>query len=144
MKKIEYTICPTCGAKHREWPHTLNRGLVIALFRLADFGGRGNLQEIGLTKNQYTNFYKLKHWGLAVSCRKGGEWEITAKGYKFCLNELAIPRVAWSCRNKSIPPPDGVDEAELVTIDDHLPTEYQKSADYVRLCRSRVIGKGKG
>lgn len=89
--------CPHCGAKLLEHRHSLNTGLVEGLRKLAAVEGPINLKLLGLTRNQWDNFQKLRYWGLVRQVRDGdqrrrGVWEATAEGRAFLAGALAVPR----------------------------------------------------
>ena len=55
--------CESCGHTLREYRHSLNKGLVQALQKLAT-KGEAKLSDLNLTVNQHNNFQKLQYWGL--------------------------------------------------------------------------------
>ena len=92
--------CFNCDATMVEYRHKLSSGLVVSLAKLAEAGGKANLQELPITKNQYTNFYKLRYWELAEPTHQNGEWQITELGLAFLLNETSVPLRVWSYRTR--------------------------------------------
>lgn len=138
----EIQICHHCGAKMVEYSHAFNSGHAESLWKLWRSGGKKNIQTIGLTHNQYTNFYKLRYWGLAkqVEDIRGG-WEITPFGKAFLFGKKTIQQNAISYRGE----PKGF-EGDVIGIRTHLPEEYQQNEDYLSGCRNhsfREEGKQK-
>lgn len=129
-KKIE--LCHHCGAKIVEYPHVLNKPMIEAFKELAHAnGGRANLQDLSLTKNQYTNFQKLKYWGIVESCHENGEWQVTDLGWQFFRGDGGLRRKVYTYRNKIVE-----FEGETVSILSFLPYEYFHTEDYIDLSRS--------
>jgi hypothetical protein len=91
--------CGHCGAKIVEYKHTLSLHLVTALAKLKAHGGAGKIRLIPtMTKAEWTNFQKLRYFGLATQVLKDGQkksgiWSITPEGDAF-LN-LLTPASAW-------------------------------------------------
>jgi len=106
-------VCPHCGAKMVEYRHVLNAPLADALTRLRDHGGPVNIKNLDLTREQWTNFQKLRYWGLvrktcdAKGKRVGGTWEITRKGLDFIKGCTAVPRTMWTYRGEPVRGDDG-------------------------------------
>ncbi len=91
-------VCPECSAKLVRYKHTLNRQMAEALRRLAAAGGCVNLQELGLTREQWDNFQKMRYFGLVRKSRYDsghrakGVWEVTGRGYRFLSGSIRIPK----------------------------------------------------
>jgi hypothetical protein len=118
--------CPTCGAKTVEYHHTLNAPLAQGLFRLAQADGPINLKYLGLSRNQWDNFQKLRYWSLAEQVavdgkRKKGVWAITALGRNFVDGTARLPKRVWTYRGEFVRFEDG----PLVAISDLVDT-YQE------------------
>lgn len=96
--------CPTCGAKTVEYKHGLSLPLVAGLVRLyRSGGGPVNLKDLGLTRNQWDNFQKLRYFGLVVQVyedgrRRAGMWRITRMGQLFVEGTVSRPKHAWTFR----------------------------------------------
>jgi hypothetical protein len=83
----------------------MNRALAIGLTRLEAAGGRANLADLGLTRNQIDNFQKLRYWDLVLQVsvdgvRKRGVWEVTPKGAEFLRGDLRVPRAVFTYRGE--------------------------------------------
>lgn len=84
--------------------HRLNANLVVGLRRLASVGGVANLRSLGLTRNQWDNFQKLRYFGLVRRCvhadgsRRRGWWRISDLGRRFLAGEIAVFPVAVTYR----------------------------------------------
>lgn len=95
MSKIESTKCEHCGSVITEYKFNLNKGLCHVLAKLYEAGGQSEIDKLGLTNSEYSNYPKLAYWDLAqrVIHRdevKGGIWKITSHGIKFVAG--VIPR----------------------------------------------------
>lgn len=101
-------ICDHCGAKIVEYKHSFNQSLANSLYKLYVQNGATNISKIGLTAIQWTNFQKLKYWGLVRKAERedhtniGGVWELTPKGKDFIEKGLAIQKQVWSYRGKMV------------------------------------------
>jgi hypothetical protein len=56
--------CEHCGASMVEYKHGLSVGLVTGLIKIAKVKNPINIKQLGLTRNQWDNFQKLKYWDL--------------------------------------------------------------------------------
>jgi hypothetical protein len=110
-------LCPYCGAKMVEYRHRLNDPLVTSLARLRQAGGGPiSLKALGLTRNQWDNFQKLRYFDLVRQVwvdgsRKRGIWEITNSGRAFLDGRLAVHRSVWTYRGERVRW-----DGELVTV----------------------------
>lgn len=103
-------VCRECGAKIVEYKFGLNRGLVAFLSHLGRAGRPVTLDELSLTKSQYTNHALVRHWGLAeqmipenkLEARKGGKWRLTDEGREFLSGERHVRRYIHTVRNKVV------------------------------------------
>lgn len=103
-------ICDHCGAKIVEYPHTLNKGLMRALYKVYRSGGGPiNLKNVlpSLTRNEWDNFQKLKYWNLVEQVivdgsRKKGVWLITELGKKFVTGNISLPNKVWTFRGEIV------------------------------------------
>lgn len=78
-----------------EYKFVFNYLLVSALRKMfSNFGtGFGEIANLALTKSEWTNFQKLRYWGLIekdAASPKGGEWRITALGLSFLNGDCSI------------------------------------------------------
>lgn len=116
------TLCESCGAKIVEYTFTLSSGLVDALAKLQKAGGGPiNINSIGLTQNQWTNFGKLFYWELVDKwfqngIRAKGVWESTQLGWDFLSKGIALPERVTTFRNAVIRY-----EGDLITARDVIP-----------------------
>jgi hypothetical protein len=101
--------CPHCEAKMVEYKHSFSKALAIGLSRLHFTGGGPiNLKNLGLTRNQWDNFQKLRYWGLVAKAnredgsRANGEWLLTQKGFDFIEKGIGIPKSVWTYRGEPI------------------------------------------
>lgn len=86
------SICPACGRKITEYKHTINKTLVAGLARLNALGGRARIDRMGLDYTQFTNFQKLRYFGLAIPTNEHSEWQITEQGVWFLQGRIQISR----------------------------------------------------
>ncbi len=119
--------CEHCGACVESYKHRLSKGLVSSLYNFAlkvKASGKNtqHLTDVGLNNNQFTNFQKLKYFGLVEKSEKAGEWTITRKGRLFIAGEVAVENFAVTFRNV-------VEESsrDLVFVKDVL---KDKTSDY--------------
>lgn len=104
---ISATFCNHCGAKVVEYKHSLSKGLLRGLFKLAQNGGGPiNIRTIGMTVDQLTNFQKLRYWGLVAKSDpenpKGGDWNITSLGWEFIKGQIRVNKSVWSFRGSFV------------------------------------------
>jgi hypothetical protein len=90
--KNNITICPACGQKIVEYKHGLNRTLISCLWHLHNTGGQAQLDKMDLDNTQFTNFQKLRYFGLAVSVGQHNEWLLTAAGKEFLRGRGRVSR----------------------------------------------------
>ena len=100
---MENKTCECCGAKIVEYKHVLNVGLVNALFELSKYKYPTPLTDLDITRNQWTNFQKLRYWGLVakevhVDGTGTGNWYVTAGGRAFIDNQLPCNKNVWTFR----------------------------------------------
>ena len=87
--------CEHCGATMVEYKHGMSVPLIEGLTALNNAGGIANLKDLGLDRNQWDNFQKLRYWDLVEKHyeggkRAGGTWSITQKGKDFLSGVLKI------------------------------------------------------
>ena len=97
-------FCSQCGAKTVQYRHSLSKGMVEGLIKLSDAGiDFINIKELGLTRNQWDNFQKLKYWGLVEQKgAKTGHWKITLNGLNFIGGVIKIARSVWTYRGSVV------------------------------------------
>ena len=101
-------ICECCGAKIVEYKHSFNQSLANSLYRLYSQHKATNISKIGPSAIQWTNFQKLKYWGLVRKAERedhtniGGVWELTQTGLDFVERGTGIQKQAWSYRGKMV------------------------------------------
>lgn len=99
--------CPNCGAKTRIYKFSINRPLADVLSKMFHEFGQDvpvEIKTLGMTTSQWTNFQKLRYWGLISKANsdRGGVWKVTNRGAAFVRNELAIPKFARMFRNELV------------------------------------------
>lgn len=99
--------CHECGASMVEYRHSLSSILVQVLEKLHQYGGAANLKELGLDRNEWDNFQKLRYWDLVDKLhmsgkRVQGSWFITQRGKEFLLGNLKVNLVAITYRGKTV------------------------------------------
>lgn len=52
--------CPMCGQRIATYKHKLNKVLISTLFKLRDHGGKGKIDNLGLTHSEFANMQKLR------------------------------------------------------------------------------------
>lgn len=124
--------CPHCDAKMVEYKHSFSKALAIGLGRLHSAnGGPTNLKNLGLTRNQWDNFQKLRYWGLVAKAvredgtRANGEWVLTDKGVEFIEKGIGIPKSVWTYRGEAV----RFEGHTCFYLDDHEP-KYKKKPEY--------------
>jgi hypothetical protein len=90
-----------------EYHHRLNAPMVIALRRLYNAGRAVNLATLGLTRNQWDNFQKLRYFGLVRQVEVGGQrkrgvWDITENGREFVTGTLILRNAVWTYRGETV------------------------------------------
>lgn len=127
MGKVVY--CPHCHAKMMKYKHTLGSGnLVRGLVILYDAGeGAHNLNDLGLTNYQYTNFHKLKYWGLCQQTGERGEWQMTEYGNAFIQGRSQAYKGVVTYRGETVEY-----YGDLVTVKTVMPEAYRQRPDYAR------------
>ena len=86
-----------------EYRHVFNKGLAHGLYELfAAGGGPTKLRDLRLTRTQWTNFQKLRYWGLVEKTRTDGEWKITDKGTAFVTMGTPLQKWVWTYRGDAV------------------------------------------
>lgn len=100
-------VCKECGASMMEHRHTLSKAMAEGLRRISEKSPT-NLKHLGLTRNQWDNFQKLRYWGLVEKHirddgkRIGGAWKITPLGRAFLSGEVIVPKTVWTYRGEFV------------------------------------------
>ena len=97
--------CSHCGASMNEHRHSLSKSLARALFKVwSKAGGEPiNLKHVGLTRNEWDNFQKLRYFGLVKQTgNKTGVWQVTQYGEEFLFGEKRVPKTAVSYRGEFV------------------------------------------
>ena len=127
----EQKVCEHCKAKMVEYKHSFSKALATGLWRLYQAGGQVNIKDLGLTRNQWDNFQKLRYWGLvAQSYRDGGtrmngHWQITAAGTAFIEQGTGIQKSVWTYRGDTVR-----FEGSTVFFKDTHDLEYEQRESY--------------
>lgn len=99
--------CAACGAKMVEYTFSFNIGLLRCLRLMRNHTEGVEIRTLGLSTSQWTNFQKLRYWGLiapvsVANLRKGGCWRITQFGTCFLEGTVKIPKRVTTYRNKVV------------------------------------------
>lgn len=131
------SICPVCKAKTVYYSHTLTEALVIGLWALFRAGKMQpnvgiNLAHLGLSRNQWDNFQKLRYWGLVGKTYEDGKrvkgvWEVTRLGQAFIEYNIAISPQVQTYRGEAVS-----FSGEPVMIRDRLSSDYKQREAYAR------------
>ena len=130
FKENECAVCPTCGAKTVRYKHVFNEALAVGLCRLYLAREPINLKDLGLTRNEWDNFQKLRYWDLvrkhvdSKGKRKGGFWEITEEGKRFLCGGSIYSHV-WTYRGERVEY-----DGELIRVGGYLPKDYKQRVEY--------------
>jgi hypothetical protein len=57
-----------------------------------------NLKELGLTRNEWDNFQKLRYWQFVEQCEAAGVWRTTYAGRAWAKNQMTAAKYAWTYR----------------------------------------------
>jgi len=124
-------FCDHCGAKIVEYKHGFSAALAHGLFQLFLAKEPINIKHLGLTRNQWDNFQKLRYWGLVEKTtneegkRVGGFWSITQKGIDFVKGNIGIPKSVWTFRGDTVR-----FEGNICHFLDTHTTDYKQRSDY--------------
>lgn len=102
QKSNNVRFCPTCGRKIADYKHTINKTLIAALAKLNAIGGRGTLKKMKLSNTRFSNFQKLRYFGLVCHTKIKHEWQITKLGIEFLQGRKAIPHFVMTRHAKVI------------------------------------------
>lgn len=127
-------LCPACGAKMKQYPHSLTKVQAASLVKLADYGvGPASISyDLDLTLGEYTNFAKLAYWGLVEKANpnggeRGGIWQLTEKGVAFMRGLTAVPAKVWVYRG------DVVNQSDtFVSISELAPGGWKYRPEHAR------------
>ena len=133
------SICECCGAKVVEYKHTLNAGLVSALYELSLYDKPMALTDINITRNQWTNFQKLRYWRLVAKELHAdgtgtGNWYVTPHGMDFIANITPVHKNVWTFRGDAIR-----NDGELVRFSDLYDPRYKQRVEYAREAEAHAL-----
>lgn len=127
-------LCDHCGAKMVEYKHSFSKALAIGLYKLYQSGAVSiNLKHLGLTRNQWDNFQKLRYWDLVNQThrpdgtRLNGEWNITQLGINFIERGIGIRKSVWTYRGEPLRY-----EGDTCFFNSVHETEYKKREQYAK------------
>ena len=134
--KNEPKFCECCGQKIMRNRQSFSAGMATILLKSAEHfmvGTPFHLQnDIDFTHNEYTNFQKLKFWGLAekyyntLGMRVGGKWFLTIRALKLIRGEEKVESWLETFNNKVVArSPEMIGLADCIGTYT-LPTEYAK------------------
>jgi hypothetical protein len=125
--------CDHCGAKMVEYKHNFSNALAIGLYQLYQEGKPVNIKRLGLTRNQWDNFQKLRYWGLVEKAfgadgkRIGGCWNITLLGVDFIEKGTSIKKYVWTYRGETVR-----FEGNTCFFKQIHPVEYKQRSEYAQ------------
>jgi hypothetical protein len=133
--------CQHCEADLSFTPHRLSAMMVEALFKLraaVRHYGRNSIHirdemydakgaPFELTTDQWSNFGKLRYFGLAHHADKenprSGSWLLTDRGAAFLRGEIAVPRKVYTFRGHPVDdPPERVKSVHILEYRKELPS----------------------
>lgn len=132
--------CPNCGAKMVEYRHTMSKALATGLYRLGMIGKAVNIKSLGLTRNQWDNFQKLRYWDLVAKALRedgkhiGGAWGITERGREFLAGKITVARAVWTYRGERVRY-----DAQAVAFRD-VADPYETRPEYARAAKPHPKG----
>jgi hypothetical protein len=146
---MDSKICECCGSKIVEYCFSFNAGLARSLIRLIEaerasgsFKSGIEISKLGMTTSQWTNFQKLRYWGLIEAVineenyRKRGWWRTTYLAWSFVTGSSTIRKNVWLYRNKVIR-----FEGDHITIQEALKDpSYKYIVDYAEEARPHLQG----
>ncbi len=127
-------VCEHCQAKMVEYKHSFSKALATGLWRLYCAGGAVNIKDLGLTRNQWDNFQKLRYWGLVAQSyresgtRMNGYWHITEAGTAFIEQGAGVSKSVWTYRGQT----QRFEGATVFFTDTH-DIEYEQRESYAAL-----------
>lgn len=120
-----------------EYRHSLSTALAVGLYRLYRHARPVNLKHLGLTRNQWDNFQKLRYWDLVRKAQRddgkriGGVWDITQRGVDFIERRVMVNGSVWTYRGERVRYEDELTSFESI----HGP--YRTRDEYARDSRAR-------
>jgi len=124
--------CECCGAKVVEYKHSFNAGLASSLWQIYLADKPIALTDLELTRTQWTNFQKLRYWGLVqqsidpITKKHNGLWETTQSGNQFVDDpSVSIAKYVWTFRGETVR-----FEGEYVYFTDILEKFYKDRPTY--------------
>ncbi len=100
--------CPHCRARVAVYTIQLNKPLCRSFLSFADAAIRAKGKGVPkngfkLTNVQYTNFQKLRHFGLIQQAEKGKEWFMTPLGLEFAAGRAKVLTPVATLRGEALP-----------------------------------------
>jgi len=130
--------CEHCGAKVVEYKHNFNAGMANSLWQIYLVNKPVALTDLELTRSQWTNFQKLRYWGLVEQCiddiskRSNGLWRITDLGIQFIDDsDCTIAHNVWTFRGETMR-----FEGDFVYFSDIHEKFYKERPQYAAEARS--------
>ena len=118
----------------------LTQYMIDAFKKFADqyiSGGRRGIKKgnIGLKNSQYTNFQRLRMFGLIQQYLKGSEWYLTDLGEKFYRGEVSIVSPCGHLWNQQLPDSHPAWQTFKGTrksyyISDKFPSQFKQRQEY--------------
>lgn len=94
MSNNKVEICPHCGQKMVTYRHKLNKVLISALLKLQQAGGKGKVDNLGLTHSEFANMQKLRYFGLVDKDRNN--YILNELGEHFLNGTARVPSVVYT------------------------------------------------
>ncbi len=123
----ENAVCPFCGQKIVTYKHRLNKVLISALFKLRENGGRGKVNDIGLSHSEFANMQKLQYFGLVE--KDGSVYILNELGKLFLENKAKVPSVVFTKHGKLVGTSD-MSFANEINAYVQVKEEWQKQAEF--------------
>lgn len=140
MKTVIKEVCQHCGQSIMQHKHGLSRSLCDILMIIAQKHTAGvafhPVRDVNLDKFQYTNFQKLRYFGLIVKVkddekRAAGFWALTGLAAAF-LRGKAIPKWKKTFNNRVVEASEELIRLEEVIGSFELPEQWAEKAEPVK------------
>lgn len=140
--------CPTCGQaimKHRQ-VFTKSLGDILLMAAIKHRPGEPfHLQrDLILTKAQYTNFQKLRYFGLVIKSRDGfgkrlpGCWELTGLARAF-IHGKPIPKFKWTFNNEVVGVSEQFIKLEEAVGSYEVPAQWAEKAEAALVVQMKLL-----
>lgn len=136
---MEKDFCPTCGASINAHKYNLTKGLVLALvkfFRFANMNQAKLTECEDLSRSEYLNFPRLRHFGLVekIANAKGkknvGTWRVTNFGFLWLSGKIAAPSSIKTFRAERIKDHEPESYVDIKDFHEHI-ADFCNRDDYL-------------